>query len=48
MTMPAVTTAYCTPDEYLELEVDADDRHDYQDRAIVSMASSTPNHNQAG
>ena len=35
-----------TPDEYLELEVNSDLRHEYLDGEIVQMTGGTPNHNQ--
>jgi Uma2 family endonuclease len=38
-------TSY-TPEEYLELEIAADERHEYVDGEIVLMAGGTPNHNK--
>ncbi|HIK30700.1 MAG TPA: Uma2 family endonuclease [Oscillatoriales cyanobacterium M59_W2019_021] len=35
-----------TPDEYLDLEVNSDLRHEYIDGEIVNMTGGTPNHNQ--
>lgn len=35
-----------SPDEYLELEVAAEMRHEYIDGEIIPMTGGTPNHNQ--
>ncbi|BAZ30278.1 hypothetical protein NIES4074_27340 [Cylindrospermum sp. NIES-4074] len=37
---------YYSPEEYLELEVNSEIRHEYIDGKIVLKASGTPNHNQ--
>ncbi|MBF2005779.1 MAG: Uma2 family endonuclease [Chlorogloeopsis fritschii C42_A2020_084] len=37
---------YYSPEEYLELEVNSEDRHEYIDGQIIFMAGGTPNHNQ--
>ena len=34
-----------TADEYLEFEVNAEDRHEYNDGEIIAMTGGTPNHN---
>lgn len=34
------------PDEYLELEAESEERHEYIDGVIVEMAGGTPNHNK--
>jgi Uma2 family endonuclease len=35
-----------TPEEYLDLEVHSQERHEYIDGAIVTMVGGMPNHNQ--
>jgi len=42
----AQTQRYYSPDEYLELEVNSDERHEYIDGQIIPMTGGTPNHNQ--
>lgn len=42
---PQVSPTY-SPEEYLDLEVVAEIRHEYIDGAIVPMTGGTPNHNQ--
>ena len=37
---------YYSPEEYLELEVNAKERHIYIDGEIIEMPGGTPNHNQ--
>ncbi len=37
---------YYTPEEYLELEVNSQERHEYIDGQIIPMTGGTPNHNQ--
>ncbi|BAZ09883.1 hypothetical protein NIES4071_16970 [Calothrix sp. NIES-4071] len=37
---------YYTLDEYLELEVNSQDRHEYIDGEILLMTGGTPNHNR--
>lgn len=39
---------YYTPEEYLELEVNSPERHEYIDGQIILMTGGTPNHNQIG
>lgn len=35
-----------SPEDYLELEVASDNRHEYLDGQIIPMTGGTPNHNQ--
>lgn len=37
---------YYTPEEYLELEINSEERHEYINGEIVLMAGGTPNHNK--
>ncbi len=37
---------YYTPEEYLELEVNSEERHEYINGKIILMRGGTPNHNQ--
>jgi len=37
---------YYTPEEYLELEVNSEERHEYIDGEILTMVGGMPNHNQ--
>ncbi|GBE94292.1 Uma2 family endonuclease [Nostoc cycadae] len=37
---------YYSPEEYLELEVNAEEKHEYIDGQIIQMAGGTPDHNQ--
>lgn len=37
---------YYSPTEYLELEVNSEERHEYIDGQIIPMTGGTPNHNQ--
>ncbi|MDB9343237.1 Uma2 family endonuclease [Nodularia spumigena CS-586/05] len=37
---------YYSPEEYLELEVNSEIRHEYIDGQIIPMTGGTPNHNQ--
>ncbi len=37
---------YYSPEEYLELEVNSEERHEYIDGQIIRMTGGTPNHNQ--
>ncbi|MBA3922639.1 MAG: Uma2 family endonuclease [Nostocaceae cyanobacterium] len=37
---------YYTPEEYLELEVNSPERHEYIDGQIILMTGGTPNHNR--
>jgi Uma2 family endonuclease len=40
------TSQHCSPEEYLEMEVRSEDRHEYRDGEIVLMTGATPNHNR--
>ncbi|MBD2629123.1 Uma2 family endonuclease [Trichormus variabilis] len=42
----AQETRYYSPAEYLELEVNSDERHEYIDGLIIPMTGGTPDHNQ--
>ncbi|BAZ01709.1 hypothetical protein NIES37_57140 [Tolypothrix tenuis PCC 7101] len=42
----AQTQKYYSPEEYLELEVNSEERHEYIDGQIIPMTGGTPNHNQ--
>jgi len=46
MIMQAEEKKHYTPEEYLELEVNAEERHEYIDGEIVLMPGGLPNHNQ--
>lgn len=35
-----------SPEEYLEIEVNSEERHEYIDGQIIPMTGGTPNHNQ--
>ncbi len=37
---------YYTTEEYLELEIDSQEKHEYINGEIVAMTGGTPNHNQ--
>lgn len=37
---------YYTVEEYIEFELDSDERHEYIDGAIIPMVGGTPNHNK--
>jgi Uma2 family endonuclease len=37
---------YYSPEEYLELEVNTEERHEYIDGQIIQMTGGTPDHNQ--
>ncbi len=43
--MVAVQQRYYTPEEYLELEVNSQERHQYIDGQIILKTGGTPNHN---
>ncbi|NJN88497.1 MAG: Uma2 family endonuclease [Leptolyngbyaceae cyanobacterium SL_7_1] len=45
MVMQTEKKLFYTPEEYLALEVDAQERHEYIDGAIVPMVGGMPNHN---
>ncbi|MCW9680199.1 Uma2 family endonuclease [Dolichospermum planctonicum UHCC 0167] len=42
----AQETRYYSPQEYLELEVNSEIRHEYINGLIIAMTGGTPNHNQ--
>ncbi|BAY22510.1 hypothetical protein NIES2100_22730 [Calothrix sp. NIES-2100] len=42
----AQTQRYYSPEEYLELEVNSEERHEYIDGQIIPMTGGTPNHNK--
>jgi Uma2 family endonuclease len=42
----ATEQRYYLPEEYLQLEVNSEERHEYIDGQIISMTGGTPNHNQ--
>ncbi|MBD2099786.1 Uma2 family endonuclease [Leptolyngbya sp. FACHB-261] len=46
MIMQAKDKKYYTAEEYLELELDSAERHEYLDGEIATMTGGTPNHNQ--
>lgn len=39
-------TKFYTPEEYLELEENTEERHEYRDGAIIPMTRGTTNHNE--
>ena len=41
-----ITERYYSPEEYLEIEVKSEERHEYIDGQIIPMTGGTPNHNQ--
>ncbi|MDJ1184181.1 Uma2 family endonuclease [Roseofilum casamattae] len=45
MVMQAEKTKTYTPEEYLEQEVNSDERHEYINGEIILMTGGTPNHN---
>lgn len=46
MIMQIKDKKYYTPEEYLDFEVNSEERHEYINGEIVLMAGGTPNHNQ--
>ena len=44
--MIAAEQRYYSPEEYLELEVNSEEHHEYIDGQIIPMTGGTPNHNQ--
>jgi Uma2 family endonuclease len=42
-----VQTRLYTPEEYLEMEVLSEERHEFRDGEIIPMTGGRPNHNQA-
>jgi Uma2 family endonuclease len=45
MTISQTKEKIYTPEEYLELEIASDTRHEYRNGEIVPMTGGTPNHN---
>ncbi|MBW4570302.1 MAG: Uma2 family endonuclease [Tolypothrix carrinoi HA7290-LM1] len=41
-----IAERYYSPEEYLEIEVKSEERHEYIDGQIIPMTGGTPNHNQ--
>ena len=46
MVMRAQEKRYYTAEEYLELEVNSEERHEFIDGEVIPMTGGTPNHNQ--
>lgn len=46
MMMQVQEKRYYTPEEYLKLEVNSSQRHEYIDGEIIPMTGGTPNHNR--
>ncbi|MBE9009005.1 Uma2 family endonuclease [Pseudanabaenaceae cyanobacterium LEGE 13415] len=46
MILQTETKRKCTPEEYLEAEVQSDERHEYNDGEILLMTGGLPNHNK--
>jgi Uma2 family endonuclease len=46
MVMQAEDKKIYTPEEYLEFEINSENRHEYINGEIVLMTGGTPNHNQ--
>ena len=44
--MQAQEKRYYSPEEYLELEVNSEERHEYINGEIIVMTGGTPNHNK--
>jgi Uma2 family endonuclease len=44
--MQAQKQRYYTPEEYLEVEINSEERHEYIDGEVISVTGGTPNHNQ--
>jgi Uma2 family endonuclease len=44
--MQAQDQRYYSPEEYLELEINSEERHEYIDGQVILMTGGTPNHNQ--
>lgn len=44
--MQAEEKSYYTPEEYLEFEIQSDERHEYFDGEVVCITGATPNHNR--
>ncbi len=41
-----IAERYYSPEEYLEIEVKSEERHEYIDGQIIPKTGGTPNHNQ--
>ena len=41
-----IAERYYSPEEYLEIEVKSEERHEYINGQIIAMTGGTPNHNQ--
>ncbi len=37
--------SYVSPEEYLELEINSEERHEYINGEIITVSGGTPNHN---
>ncbi|HEY9749100.1 MAG TPA: Uma2 family endonuclease [Allocoleopsis sp.] len=46
MIMQAEEKRFCTPEEYFDLEVNSDIRHEYINGEIIPMTGGTPEHNE--
>ncbi|AFZ14673.1 protein of unknown function DUF820 [Crinalium epipsammum PCC 9333] len=46
MIMQAQEQRYYSPEEYLELEINSEERHEYINGEIIVMTGGTPNHNK--
>ncbi|MBD1804396.1 Uma2 family endonuclease [Microcoleus sp. FACHB-SPT15] len=46
MIMQAQEQRYYTPEDYLEVETNSEERHEYIDGEVISVTGGTPNHNQ--
>nr|WP_041765131.1 Uma2 family endonuclease [[Leptolyngbya] sp. PCC 7376] len=44
--MPTAVQTYYSPEEYLELELNSEERHEYIDGEIIPMTGAMPNHNR--
>ncbi|HAC62107.1 MAG TPA: hypothetical protein DCF68_00875 [Cyanothece sp. UBA12306] len=44
--MQAQAQRYYTPEEYLELEINSEERHEYINGEIFTVSGGTPNHNK--
>ena len=42
----AQETKLYTPEEYLDYEVNSEERHEYINGEVICVAGGTPNHNQ--
>ncbi len=46
MIMQTEDKRYYTPEEYLEFELNSEERHEYIDGEVIPVTGGTPNHNQ--